>query len=75
VWAIRALRPSGLGPDMAAALGFRVRRAQLGLTVISVVFAASATGAACPIGFVALTAPQLARLLARLPNSRSSARR
>ncbi|MGW6358960.1 hypothetical protein ACWFR5_28255 [Streptomyces sp. NPDC055092] len=37
VWAIRALRPSGLGPDMAAVLGFRGRRAQLGLTVIGVV--------------------------------------
>jgi hypothetical protein len=29
--------PLGLGPDMAAALGFRGRRAQLGLTVIGVV--------------------------------------
>ncbi|MFI9779454.1 FecCD family ABC transporter permease [Streptomyces sp. NPDC051956] len=67
VWASRALRPLGLGPDMAAALGFRVRRAQLGLTVIGVVLAASATGAAGPIGFVALTAPQLARLLTRAP--------
>lgn len=67
MWASRALRPLGLGPDMAAALGFRVRRAQLGLTVIGVVLAASATGAAGPIGFVALTAPQLARLLTRAP--------
>lgn len=52
---------------MAAALGFRVRRAQLGLTMIGVVLPASATGGAGPTGLVALTAPQLARLLTRTP--------
>ncbi|GAA3869182.1 iron chelate uptake ABC transporter family permease subunit [Streptomyces lacrimifluminis] len=67
VWASRALRPLGLDADTAAALGVRVQRTQLGLTVLGVVLAATATGAAGPIGFVALTAPQLARRLTRAP--------
>ena len=67
VWASRAVRPLGLDPDTAAALGVRVDRARLGLTVLGVVLAATATGAAGPIGFVALTAPQLARRLTRTP--------
>ncbi|MEU9286919.1 iron ABC transporter permease [Streptomyces sp. NPDC048275] len=68
VWANRALRPLGLDPDTAAALGVRVQRTQLGLTVLGVVLAATATGAAGPIGFVALTGPQLARRLTRTPH-------
>ncbi|GAA3829255.1 iron chelate uptake ABC transporter family permease subunit [Streptomyces coacervatus] len=67
VWAGRMLRPLGLDPDTAAALGVRVDRVRLGLTVLGVVLAATATGAAGPIGFVALTAPQLARRLTRTP--------
>lgn len=67
VWAARAARPLGLDPDTAAALGLRVDRARLGLTLLGVVLAATATGAAGPIGFVALTAPQLARRLTRTP--------
>ena len=67
VWASRALRPLGLDPDTAAALGVRVHRTQLALTVLGVILAATATGAAGPIGFVALTAPQLARRLTRTP--------
>ncbi|QWB23390.1 MULTISPECIES: iron chelate uptake ABC transporter family permease subunit [Streptomyces] len=67
VWASRAVRPLGLGPETAASLGVRVDRARLGLTVLGVVLAATATGAAGPIGFVALTAPQLARRLTRTP--------
>ncbi|MFJ9564470.1 FecCD family ABC transporter permease [Streptomyces fuscichromogenes] len=67
VWAARAARPLGLDPDTAAALGLRVDRARLGLTALGVVLAAAATGAAGPIGFVALTAPQLARRLTRTP--------
>ncbi|MDT7845619.1 FecCD family ABC transporter permease [Streptomyces justiciae] len=66
-WASRAMRPLGLAPDTAAALGVRVDRVRLGLTVLGVVLAATATGAAGPIGFVALTAPQLARRLTRTP--------
>jgi len=67
VWAGRILRPLGLDADTAAALGVRVDRARLGLTVLGVVLAATATGAAGPIGFVALTAPQLARRITRTP--------
>lgn len=67
VWASRALRPLGLDADTAAALGVRVQRTQLGLTVLGVVLAAVATGAAGPIGFIALTAPQLAKRLTRTP--------
>ncbi|AZS89864.1 iron ABC transporter permease [Streptomyces griseoviridis] len=67
VWAGRAARPLGLDPETAAALGVRVDRTRLGLTVLGVVLAACATGAAGPIGFVALTAPQLARRLTRTP--------
>ncbi|SES49484.1 iron complex transport system permease protein [Streptomyces sp. yr375] len=67
VWASRALRPLGLDADTAAALGVRVDRVRLALTLLGVVLAATATGAAGPIGFVALTAPQLARRLTRTP--------
>ncbi|WP_438271651.1 FecCD family ABC transporter permease [Streptomyces phaeochromogenes] len=67
VWANRALRPLGLDPDTAAALGVRVHRTQLALTGLGVILAATATGAAGPIGFVALTAPQLARRLTHTP--------
>jgi iron complex transport system permease protein len=45
----------------------RVHRTPLGRTALAVVLAASATGAAGPIGFVALTSPQLARRLTRTP--------
>jgi iron complex transport system permease protein len=68
VWASRAVRPLGLAPETAAALGVRVDRVRLGLTVLGVVLAATATGAAGPIGFVALTAPQLARRITRTPH-------
>ncbi|MFG2940072.1 FecCD family ABC transporter permease [Streptomyces sp. NPDC048282] len=67
VWAGRAARPLGLDPETAAGLGVRVDRVRLGLTALGVVLAATATGAAGPIGFVALTAPQLARRLTRTP--------
>ncbi|WP_329124779.1 FecCD family ABC transporter permease [Streptomyces sp. NBC_01465] len=67
LWAARAMRPLGLDDDTAAALGVPVQRTRLGLTVLGVILAATATGAAGPIGFVALTAPQLARRLTRTP--------
>ncbi|MEU8970842.1 iron ABC transporter permease [Streptomyces monashensis] len=68
VWAGWAARPLALGDETAAGLGVRVNRTRLGLTVLGVVLAAAATGAAGPIGFVALTAPQLARRLTRTPH-------
>ncbi|WP_369189904.1 FecCD family ABC transporter permease [Streptomyces sp. R08] len=67
VWASRVVRPLGLDVDTAASLGVRVDRTRLAVTVLGVVLAATATGAAGPIGFVALTAPQLARRLTRTP--------
>lgn len=67
IWASRAGRTMGLDPETAAGLGVRVDRVRLGLTFLGVVLAAAATGAAGPIGFVALTSPQLARRLTRTP--------
>ncbi|WP_278196228.1 FecCD family ABC transporter permease [Streptomyces cylindrosporus] len=65
VWASWALRTLGLDADTAAGLGVRVDRVRLGLTGLGVVLAAVATGAAGPIGFVALASPQLARRITR----------
>lgn len=56
-----------LGDDAARALGIRVGRARLALTVLSVAFVAVGTAVAGPIAFVALAAPQLGRRLARTP--------
>ncbi|GAA3083119.1 hypothetical protein GCM10010530_06610 [Kribbella aluminosa] len=67
IWAGRAVRPLGLDDDTAAGLGVRVQRNRLAVTVLGVVLAATATGAAGPIGFIALTAPQLARRVTRTP--------
>jgi iron complex transport system permease protein len=67
VLASHAQKPLGLDRDTAAGLGVRVHRAQFGLTALGVVLAATATGAAGPIGFVALTSPQLARRLTGTP--------
>ncbi|MEU1403313.1 iron chelate uptake ABC transporter family permease subunit [Streptomyces sp. NPDC005728] len=66
-WAARAAKPLGLADETAAALGIRVDRTRLELTVLGVVLAATATGAAGPIGFVGPTAPQPARRLTRTP--------
>ncbi|MEB8343075.1 FecCD family ABC transporter permease [Streptomyces endophyticus] len=66
-WAARAQRVLGLDDDTATALGAPVGRLRIGLTLLGVTLAASATGAAGPIGFVALTAPQLARRLTCTP--------
>ncbi|MFD1656837.1 FecCD family ABC transporter permease [Streptomyces caeni] len=68
----RALRTMEMGDDTAYALGVRVERVRLLLMVCAVLLTAGATAAAGPIGFVALTAPQLARRLA-LPRRLKSA--
>lgn len=52
-----------LGDDAAAALGVRTEPARLGLIVASVALTAIVTTVAGPIAFVALVAPQVARLL------------
>ncbi|MFJ4004919.1 FecCD family ABC transporter permease [Streptomyces sp. NPDC090023] len=63
----RGLRMLEMGDDVAHALGARVHRVRLVLMVSAVLLTAAATAAAGPVGFVALTAPQLARRLTRSP--------
>ncbi|MDT0345549.1 FecCD family ABC transporter permease [Streptomyces litchfieldiae] len=61
----RPLRMLEMGDDAAGALGVRVERTRLILVVAAVLLTATATAAAGPIAFVALTAPQLARRVTR----------
>lgn len=63
----RGLRMMEMGDDVSNALGVRVERVRLLLMVVAVLLTASATAAAGPVSFVALTAPQLARRLTRAP--------
>ncbi|MCX5402100.1 iron chelate uptake ABC transporter family permease subunit [Streptomyces sp. NBC_00102] len=65
LWAARAQRGASLDDDTAVALGIRLDRVRLGLTALGIVLASVATGAAGPIDFVALLAPQIARRLTR----------
>lgn len=60
-----ALRQLELGDDAALAQGVSTGRARLGLLVAGVATTALVTAAAGPIGFIALSAPQLARRLTR----------
>ncbi|MGW0083604.1 FecCD family ABC transporter permease [Streptomyces sp. NPDC003393] len=64
-WAARAQRGASFDDDTATALGVRLDRVRLGLTVLGVVLASVATGAAGPVDFVALLAPHIARRLTR----------
>lgn len=48
-----------MGDDLAQQLGVRVERTRVGLMLLAVVLAGLATGAAGPIAFIALAAPQL----------------
>ena len=61
----RPLRALELGDDAAYGLGVRVERARLALVALSVALVSFATVAVGPIVFVALTAPQIARRIAR----------
>lgn len=63
----RGLRMLEMGDDVAGALGVRVERVRALLMVAAVLLTATATAAAGPVSFVALTAPQLARRLTRSP--------
>lgn len=63
----RGLRMTEMGDDVSYALGVRVERVRLVVMVAAVLLTAAATAAAGPVGFVALTAPQLARRLTRSP--------
>lgn len=64
----RALAMIEMGDDIATQLGIRVERVRLAMIFFAVVLAAFATGAAGPIAFIALAAPQL---VARLRQSRA----
>lgn len=66
-WAARAQRTAALDDATATALGVRVGRLRLGIAAIGILLAALATGAAGPVDFVALLAPQVARRLTRGP--------
>lgn len=68
LWAARAQRGSAFDDDTATALGVRLGRDRLALSVLGVVLASVATGAAGPVDFVALLAPQIARRLTRTPH-------
>lgn len=63
----RALRMTEMGDDVSYALGVSVERVRLLLMVSAVLLTAGATAAAGPVGFVALSAPQLAKRLTRSP--------
>ncbi|WP_202879027.1 MULTISPECIES: iron chelate uptake ABC transporter family permease subunit [Corynebacterium] len=61
----RDLRTLELGQDLAAGLGTNTQRAQGVLVILGTALVAIATTVAGPIGFIALVAPHLARLMAR----------
>ena len=63
--AARALKALELGDDAAHALGLRVELSRLALVGVAVALVSVTTVAVGPVGFVALTAPQIARRLAR----------
>jgi iron complex transport system permease protein len=62
------LRQLELGDDMAAATGARPGRIRAVALLIGVALVAAATTVAGPVAFVALAAPQIARLVARTPH-------
>jgi iron complex transport system permease protein len=61
----RSLDGLELGDDLAAALGLPVARRRTALLAVAVTLAAVATATAGPVAFVALAAPQAARVLGR----------
>ncbi|MET9972445.1 iron chelate uptake ABC transporter family permease subunit, partial [Streptomyces sp. NPDC006356] len=65
LWAAHAQRMVSLDDSTATALGVRLGPVRLGLTALGVVLASVATGAAGPVDFVALLAPQIAHRLTR----------
>ena len=67
--ASRHLRVLSLGEQVATILGSPTRRASALLVLLGTVLVAVVTMAAGPIGFVALVAPHLARLLTGSPQS------
>ncbi len=74
-WISRALGVLELGDDLSRGLGLRVEWLRGTALLVGVALAASATAAAGPVGFVALSAPQIARRLTATagPNTLTSA--
>ncbi|SKB00166.1 iron complex transport system permease protein [Agreia bicolorata] len=62
---VRPMRQLELGDDAARSLGSRVEPARLWLVVCAVALTAVVTGAAGPIAFISLAAPQIAQRLTR----------
>jgi len=68
VWWARRLDVLALGDDTASVLGLDVRRTRLVTVLLAVLLAALAVTVAGPVGFVGLSAPVIARLVAaRVP--------
>ncbi|AXI78187.1 FecCD family ABC transporter permease [Peterkaempfera bronchialis] len=65
LWAARAQRSVSFDDATAVALGLRLNRVRTGLALLGIALACCATGAAGPVDFVALMAPQLAVRLTR----------
>ncbi|MCX4687183.1 iron chelate uptake ABC transporter family permease subunit [Kitasatospora purpeofusca] len=65
LWAARAQRSISFDDATAVGLGLRLDRIRLGMALLGVVLASCAAGAAGPVDFVALMAPQIAVRLAR----------
>lgn len=65
LWAAWSMRQVSFDDHTATALGVRLGRVRLGMVALGVVLASVATGAAGPIGFVALISPQIARRVTR----------
>jgi len=63
--AARGLRRLELGDDNARALGTRLEAARLPLILLAITLTAVVTSVCGPIAFLALAAPQIARLLTR----------
>jgi iron complex transport system permease protein len=64
VWCTRYLTALQLGEETARSLGVRVEPARAALITVGAGLAATAVAVAGPIGFVALIAPHIARMLA-----------
>ncbi|WP_327679857.1 FecCD family ABC transporter permease [Kitasatospora sp. NBC_00458] len=65
LWAARAQRSISFDDATAVGLGLRLDRIRLGMALLGTVLASCAAGAAGPVDFVALTAPQIALRLTR----------
>ncbi len=62
----RALHLIEMGDDMATQIGVNLEKVRLSMIFLAVVLAALATGAAGPIAFIALAAPQLVSRLIKV---------